>query len=228
MTLLNVFLPEIIGRDWPENRTDPTRFGGETAFLTVGPEETGATISDASSIQQTVRAIPLWPSFWRVKGVIGGAEQGSIGLQGKSGSWKTGSQTRGVPSEGVHTTRFLRARRRVRARWRVQERIRLTASQWETGAAPVPDADSTSIDANELGEGWSGFAPLLPSCAPHSQEPRPGQNDDAGVGGTPVAGALVDVLLVWFRPHPRPSNAGPNDPTSQPSEANAFRATRSS
>src|SRR6266478_3690334 len=42
------------GRDRPENRTDPSGFGSEKALLRVGTQMTGTTISDASSIQQTV------------------------------------------------------------------------------------------------------------------------------------------------------------------------------
>src|SRR5947209_8031437 len=65
---------QLRGSDGPENRTDPPWFAGGKAFLTLGTHRTGATIADASGIQQTVRAIALRSAFLRVTRMIGGAE----------------------------------------------------------------------------------------------------------------------------------------------------------
>lgn len=84
-------------RAGPENGTDPSWFGGGTAFLTLGTQGASATSADASSIQQTERAIALRPSFLWVERMIGATEQGSIELKGKSRSWKATSKRSACP-----------------------------------------------------------------------------------------------------------------------------------
>ena len=96
------------GGDRPENRTDPSGFGGGKAFLTLGSQATAAAIADASGIQQTVRAITLGSAFLWVERMIGGTEQASIGLKRKSRPWKAGSPRRACPlSRAIQHSRSL-------------------------------------------------------------------------------------------------------------------------
>lgn len=140
-----------MGRERPEHRTHPSRFGGGRAFLTLSTQGAASTMADASGIQQTIRAIARGSAFLWIERTIGGTEQASLGLQRKSRSWKAGSQTKGVPIGRGHTPLWKPARLRPSAReWeparlRELERIRLFAWECKRGAVPVPDADSTSI-----------------------------------------------------------------------------------
>jgi hypothetical protein len=54
-------------------------------------------MADACSIQQTHGAIALGTPLLRIKWMIGGAEQASIGLKRKSRSWKATSKRRACP-----------------------------------------------------------------------------------------------------------------------------------
>lgn len=65
--------------------------------MTLGTQGASATSADASSIQQTERAIALRPSFLWVERMIGATEQGSIELKGKSRSWKATSKRSACP-----------------------------------------------------------------------------------------------------------------------------------
>lgn len=64
----------LIGRERPENGTDPPGFDGEKVFLTLCSHKAVATITNASSIQDTQRAIALRSSFLWVERMMGGAE----------------------------------------------------------------------------------------------------------------------------------------------------------
>lgn len=61
-------------------------------------------MADACSIQQTNGAIALGTPLLRIKWMIGGAEQASIGLKRKSRSWKAGSPRKACPLAGPYTT----------------------------------------------------------------------------------------------------------------------------
>ena len=87
--------------DRPENRTDPSGFGGEQAFLTLGTQITDTTIANASSIQKTIGAIPLWSAFLRIKGAVGRTTQRPIRLKRKCGSWKAISKRGACPLRGT-------------------------------------------------------------------------------------------------------------------------------
>src|SRR3989454_11437938 len=63
----------LLGRDRPENGTDPPGFDREKGFLTLCSHKAVATITNASSIQHTQRAIALRSSFLWVERMIGGA-----------------------------------------------------------------------------------------------------------------------------------------------------------
>ncbi len=72
------------GRDGPANRAHPSWFAGGKAVLTLGSQLAGAAIADAGCIQQPVGAIALRPAFLWGERMIGGTEQGPIGLKRKS------------------------------------------------------------------------------------------------------------------------------------------------
>jgi len=62
------------GDHWPEDRADPSGLAAGRAFLTLRAQLAGATIPDASGIQDPKGAIALWSAFLRVQRVMGGAE----------------------------------------------------------------------------------------------------------------------------------------------------------
>ena len=64
----------LVGKDRPENGTDPPGFDGEKIFLTLCSHKAVATITNASSIYHTQRAIALRSSFLWVERMMGGAE----------------------------------------------------------------------------------------------------------------------------------------------------------
>src|SRR6266567_9647061 len=78
---------DLVGRDRPEHCADTSWLFRVPAFQAGGAELTGATITDASCIQQTIGAIALRSSFLRIERMIGGTEQISIRLERKSRSW---------------------------------------------------------------------------------------------------------------------------------------------
>jgi hypothetical protein len=98
----------VMRREGPENGTDPSGFGGGKAFLTLGTQGTGATIADASRIQQTVRTIALRSAFLRRERVVGGTKERAISLKGKSGSWKATGKGSACPLRGpiLHRSRW--------------------------------------------------------------------------------------------------------------------------
>src|SRR5712692_11913620 len=65
---------DLVGRDRPENGTNPPRFDREKGFLTLCSHKAVATVANASSIQHTQRTIALRSSFLWVERMIGGAE----------------------------------------------------------------------------------------------------------------------------------------------------------
>ena len=98
----------LIGRDGPENGTDPSWFGGGRAFLTLGTQRTCATITDASRIQQTVRTIALRSAFLRIERMVGRTKERAIRLKGKSGSWEASRKGSACPLRGaiLHSSRW--------------------------------------------------------------------------------------------------------------------------
>ena len=116
------------GCDRPENGADPSWLEGGRAFLTVGTQLAGAAIADAGCIQQPIRAIVLRSALLWVEGVIGGTAQGSVGLEGKRGSWKSPGKRRARPLRWSihHGWRWLADRRwrpRVAQRDRAQKQV---------------------------------------------------------------------------------------------------------
>jgi hypothetical protein len=77
-----------VRREREDHSTDPSRFAGGRAFLTLSTQLASAAIADAGRIQQTIRAIALRPPFLWIERMIGGTEQTSIRLKRKSRSWK--------------------------------------------------------------------------------------------------------------------------------------------
>src|SRR5437870_3256785 len=65
---------DLVGRDRPENGTDPSRFDREQVFLTLCSHKAVATVANASSIHHPQRAIALGSSFLWVERMMGGAE----------------------------------------------------------------------------------------------------------------------------------------------------------
>ena len=76
------------GMEGPKDRTHPRRFDAGPAFLTLSSQGTGATMADASGIQDPKRAIALRSVLLWVEGMISRAAQRPICLQGKSGTGK--------------------------------------------------------------------------------------------------------------------------------------------
>ena len=64
----------LVGREGPENGTDPPGFDGEKVFLTLCSHKAVATITNASSIHHTQRAIALRSAFLWGERMMGGAE----------------------------------------------------------------------------------------------------------------------------------------------------------
>jgi hypothetical protein len=76
------------GLEWPQHGAHPSRLDAGTTLLTLSPQRTGATMADASCIQDPKGAIALGSALLWVEGMISGATQRSIRLQGKSRSGK--------------------------------------------------------------------------------------------------------------------------------------------
>ena len=70
--------------EWMQQHTHPAGFGGSSAMpLTLLPQWTGATLADASGIDQPQTAISFCALFRRGEGLPSGAVQHAIGLQHK-------------------------------------------------------------------------------------------------------------------------------------------------
>ena len=93
---------------WPENGADPAWFRGVTAFLTRRPHSAGPTISDASCIQHTVRAIALRSAFLWIKRMIGRTQKSPIRLRRKCRSWKAAGKRFARPLRRAIQHRFSR------------------------------------------------------------------------------------------------------------------------
>jgi hypothetical protein len=85
------------GFEWPEHGAHPPRLDALPAHLTLSSQGTGATMADASSIQDPKGAIALGSALLWIEGTISGATQGPIGLQGKSGTGKASGKRRTGP-----------------------------------------------------------------------------------------------------------------------------------
>src|SRR5205823_1370978 len=95
-----------VRREREDHRTDPSRFAGGRAFLTLSPQLASAAIADAGRIQQTIRAIALRSAFLRIKRMIGRTEQASIRLKRESRSWKATCKRPLCPLRGaIHRRR---------------------------------------------------------------------------------------------------------------------------
>jgi|SRR5712692_1023636 len=78
------------GSDGKDHGTDPSRFlRGCSVFLTKRAERTATTMTNTRCIQEAYGAIPLKSALLRIEGVICWTAQGSIGLDRKSGPWKS-------------------------------------------------------------------------------------------------------------------------------------------
>ena len=65
---------DLVGRQRPENGTDPPGFDREKGFLTLYSHKAIAAVTNASSIHHPERAIALRSAFLWVERMIGGAE----------------------------------------------------------------------------------------------------------------------------------------------------------
>jgi hypothetical protein len=76
------------GFEWPQHCAHPSGLDAGTALLTLSPQWTGATMTDASCIQDPNGPISLGSALLWVEGTIRGATQRPIRLLGKSGTGK--------------------------------------------------------------------------------------------------------------------------------------------